>query len=143
MSEPMTGDPAHQTMLRRMRELRLSLLRLHKTLLDSERAVYEQVYGRVSSGELLQLVIQHEQFAWLRSISELIVRMDEMLDADEPVTTDDGESLFAQARALLKPSESGTEFGQKYYVALQRDPDAVLAHREATLILSAGTGPAH
>ena len=118
-----------------MRELRLGLLRLHKTLLDDERLAYERVYGQVTSGELLQLVINHEQFAWLRSISEFIVRIDEMLDADEPVTNADAESLLNQARALLKPSEDGADFERKYFAALQRDPDILLAHREITKTL--------
>jgi Mg2+ and Co2+ transporter CorA len=136
MSETISVDqPAPEPTLRRLRELRGGLLRLHKTLLDSQRAVYEQVMGRVTSGELLQLVINHEQFVWLRSISEFIVRIDEMLDADEPVTTNDAEAALSQARALLSPSEDGGEFGRKYYAALQRDPDAVLAHRAVTRIL--------
>jgi hypothetical protein len=136
MSETISVDqPAPETTLGRLREMRGGLLRLHKTLLDSQRAVYEQVMGRVTSGELLQLVINHEQFVWLRSISEFIVRIDEMLDTDEPVTTNDAESALAHARALLSPSENGDEFGRKYYAALQRDPDAVLAHRAVTRIL--------
>jgi hypothetical protein len=128
---------APESALKRLRELRRVLLHLHKALLDTERVAYEQVYGQVSSGELLQLVINHEQFAWLHAISELIVRIDEMLDADEPVTTSAAESLLAQARALLKPSETEGEFARRYYAALQREPAAVLAHREVTLILSA------
>lgn len=135
--ETMTnGNPASESTLRRLRELRRALLHLHKALLDMERAAYEQVYGSASSGELLQLVINHEQFAWLHSISELIVRIDELLDADEPVTTHEAGILLAQARALLKPSETGNDFERKYYAALQREPDVVLAHREVTRILT-------
>jgi hypothetical protein len=76
----------------RISELRMTLLRLHKLLLDQERMTYEQVRGKVSKGELLQLVINHEQFAWLHRLSELIVQIDELLHADEPVTTDDRDS---------------------------------------------------
>jgi hypothetical protein len=36
---------------------------------------------------------------------------------------------------LLKPFAEGTDFERKYYAALQRDPDIVLAHREVTKIL--------
>jgi len=135
MSETTTGGPVPEALLRRMRGLRLSLLRLHKALLDYERLAYERVYGQVTGGELLQLVINHEQFAWLHTISELIVSIDEMLDAEEPVTGAHAESLLTQARTLLKPSEEGTDFERKYYAALQRDPDIVLAHREVTKIL--------
>lgn len=138
MSEPKTGEPVPEAVLRRMRELRLGLLRLHKTLLDAERDAYERVHGQVTGGELLQLVINHEQFAWLHPVSELIVRIDEMLDADEPATADDAEALLAGARSLLKPSEAGSGFGQRYFTAIQQEPDVVLAHREVTRILSAG-----
>ena len=138
MGKTRSGDDAAGPTPRRLRELRGVLLRLHKTLLDTERDAYEQANGRVSSGELLQLVINHEQFAWLHAVSELIVRIDELLDADEPATAGDADALFAEARALLKPSEAGGEFGRRYYAALQREPAAVLAHRELTLTLAAG-----
>lgn len=137
MNEQVPVNPAPEHLRQRLRELRRGLLHLHKALLDTERSVYEQTHGSVSSGELLQLVINHEQFAWLHAVSELIVRIDEMLDAEEPATTGDAESLLAQARALLKPSETGSEFERRYYAALQREPDVVLEHRKVTLILSA------
>ena len=67
-----------------LKTLRDRLLRLHKTLLDSDRAAYERAYGPVgSSGEWLQLVLGHEHFAWLRPFSGLIVRIDEWLAGDE------------------------------------------------------------
>jgi hypothetical protein len=137
MSETERGGTIPEAVLRRMRELRLGLLRLHKALLDAEREAYERVHGQVSGGELLQLVINHEQFAWLRPVSELIVRIDEMLDADEPAMDDDAEALLAGARTLLRPSEDGGGFGQKYFAAIQREPDVVLAHRGVTRLLSA------
>lgn len=119
-----------------LQNLRRGLLRLHKVLLDGERDRYEEVFGRVaSSGALLHLVIHDEQFAWLRSLSELIVRIDEMLDAEEPATPADAEHVFEQVRSLLKSSASGASFGEKYRAALQRDPDAVLAHAEVSKLL--------
>ena len=120
----------------RLQSLRRGLLRLHKVLLDGERDRYEQVFGRVaSSGALLQLVIHDEHFAWLRSISEVIVRIDEMFDAEEPATQADAENVFEQVRSLLKSSESGANFGEKYRAVLQRDADAVLAHAEVSKLL--------
>jgi hypothetical protein len=137
MSETKSGGPLPEAVLRRMRELRLGLLRLHKALLDKERDDYERVHGQVNASELLQLAINDEQFAWLRPVSELIVRIDELLDADEPATEQDAESLLAGARSLLKPSEAGGGFGQRYFDAIQREPDVVLAHREVARLLSA------
>lgn len=119
-----------------LRELRNKLLRLHACLLDTERITYEQVRGRVTSSELLQLVIEHEQFAWLHRISELVVQIDEMLVADEPVSLDDVQNLIADARTLITPSEVGNGFARKYYAALQREPNVVLAHAEVSELLA-------
>ena len=119
-----------------LRDLRNKLLRLHACLLETERIAYEQVRGRVSSGELLQLLIDHEQFAWLHRISELVVQIDEMLQADEPVSLEDVQTLIADARTLLTPSEAGIGFARKYYNALQREPGAVLAHADVSDLLA-------
>ncbi len=105
-------------------------------LLETERITYEQVRGRVSSGELLQLVIEHEQFAWLHRLSELIVQIDEMLQADEPVLLEDVQALIAGARRLLTPSPSGNAFASKYDAALQREPGVVLAHADVSVLLA-------
>jgi hypothetical protein len=118
-----------------LRDLRRRLLRLHKTLLDRETAAYEQAHGGVTRGELLHLVINHEQFAWLHTISEFIVRIDELLDPKEPALDADAQALVAQAQVLLAPSETGTEFQRRYYDALQSEPEAVLAHREIVQLL--------
>jgi hypothetical protein len=110
-----------------LRDVRRQLLRLHQTLLEMERKSYERTHGRVNSGELLQLVINHEQFAWLRIISALVVQIDEMLDADEQATAADMLSLISAARQLF--AESGDhEFQQKYQAALQQEPAVVMAH---------------
>jgi hypothetical protein len=66
-----------------MSRVRQGLLELHKALLDGERARYEAIHGKVSAGKMLQLAFQDGQFAWLRSMSELIVRIDEWLDAGD------------------------------------------------------------
>ncbi|MBW4612285.1 MAG: hypothetical protein KME21_03225 [Desmonostoc vinosum HA7617-LM4] len=120
-----------------MRNLRNKLLHLHACLLKTERIAYEQVSGRLSSGELLQLVISHEQFAWLHRISELVVQIDEMLCADEPISLEDVQNLMAAARALIIPSEVGSVFARKYYAALQHEPDVVLAHAGVLELLAA------
>jgi len=104
-------------------------------LLETERIAYEQVSGRVSSTELLQLVIGHEQFAWLHRISEIVVQIDEMLTADEPIALDYLQNLIADVRSLIVPLETGNTFERKYYNALQSEPAAVLAHAEISKLL--------
>lgn len=119
-----------------LKNLRNKLLKLHKVLLDAERITYEQTSGRISSGELLQLVISHEQFAWLHSISEVIVQIDEILTADEPISSDNIKQLMLHIRTLLSPSEDGNTFARKYYTALQGEPGVVLAHAEVSQLLA-------
>ncbi|MBC1241803.1 hypothetical protein [Nostoc linckia] len=118
-----------------LRDLRNKLLYLHKMLLETERIAYEQVSGRVSNTQLLQLVIGHEQFAWLHRISEIVVQIDEMLTADEPIPLDYLQNLTADIRNLIVPLETGNTFERKYYNALQREPAAVLAHAEISKLL--------
>lgn len=120
--------------LRHLRELRLSLLHLHKILLEMERADFERDFGRLNSGELLQLVINHAQFAWLRKLSALVVQIDELIDAEEPSLPGDLESILNQARSLLTAAADQT-FSEKYQAALQRNPDAVMAHARVVQIL--------
>ena len=122
LNEPFT---ATETM--RLREVRVRLLHLHQTLLEMERKSFERTHGRVNNGELLQLVINHEQFAWLRMISALVVQIDEMLDEDEPATHADVSNLTTGARQLFTGSED-REFQQKYQLALQQEPGVVMAH---------------
>lgn len=115
----------------RLTELRNGLLKLHKTLLDSERAVYERDVARITStGQYLELVLNDPWFAWLHELSQFIVLVDETLDFEDPATAADAERLIGRARSLISPSENGSAFARRYFEAMQRDPAAVLAHRD-------------
>jgi hypothetical protein len=115
----------------KLTSLRNGLLKLHKTLLDSERAVYERDVARIAStGQYLELVLHDPWFAWLHELSQFIVLVDETLDFDDPPTPADAERLITQARNLVTPSENGASFGRSYFEAMQRDPAVVLAHRD-------------
>jgi hypothetical protein len=120
---------------RLLANLRRSLLQLHKTMLDWERSVYEREHGRVSPGDLLRIVMNDAQFAWLRPISELIVRIDAGVETDAPDTVTDVEAIVTQARNLVGPGFEGNSYSERYRTALQESPDAVLAHREVTRTL--------
>ena len=117
-------------------DIRIKLLHLHKLLLDTERIRYEQVHGRVSNGELLQLAINHNQFAWLHRLSESIVQIDELIHSDEPIASEAIAALIADVRILLTPDEAGNDFAVKYDAAFQRNPDVVLAHADLVTLLA-------
>jgi hypothetical protein len=124
----------------RLTELRNGLLSLHKTLLDSERSTYERDIARIaSSGELLKLVLYDPWFAWLHELSEFVVLIDETVDDKEGLDGINADRFVAQAWELLAPNETGTGFAKRYFEALQRDPDVVLAHSRMRKILSSLT----
>jgi hypothetical protein len=114
----------------KLTELRTVLLKLHKTLLDMERRDYEREHGHVSTGELFRLVLDHQQFGWLHNISEFVVRLDETLAGEVPITPEDTRSAIGTARKLFVPSESGDAFQKRYFDAIQRDPAVVMEHAE-------------
>jgi hypothetical protein len=120
-------------------QLRQGLLKLHKILLELERAAYERARGRISNSyEYLQLVLKDPWFDWLHRLSELIVQIDETLDtvnSDKPATEEDAHALIARVKFLLAPSESGSQFQKNYFLALQQSPDVVLLHSEMMKIL--------
>lgn len=122
----------------RLLALRQSILHLHKTLIDSERTAYEQTFGKVESqNRFLQLLITDPWFVWLHPLSELVVTMDEALEAETPVTAEVLKQFTDQTRKLLKASEQGEGFERSYYEALQREPDVVLAHAAVSKCLNA------
>lgn len=120
---------------RHLQQLRNALFHLHKALVDSERVSYEQNLGTITSpNHFLKLLTEDPWFAWLKPLSQLIVSMDEALEAKEPkepLNAASAEALVKQTRQLLTASETGQGFARHYFDALQRDPDVVMAHAEA------------
>lgn len=124
-------------------ELRDALLDLHKALIDSERVVYETNVGPINSpNHFFQLLTGDPWFAWLRPISQLIVAIDETLDAKEELTVVNVDAVMSQSVFLLIPAKTDGEFGERYVAALQRDPRVVLAHAQVAKRIGSGKRPA-
>lgn len=126
-------------------EMRRLLLQLHKTLIDWQRRDYETVHGRLQTSQLLQAIFNDPSFAWLRTMSGLIVRIDEALEVKQSRRNsgEDGRAeaeltetgpLMAAARELIAP-EAGSSYAMRYHAALQELPEAVLAHRDLVQLL--------
>ncbi|MEY4705320.1 MAG: hypothetical protein RL042_1525, partial [Nitrospirota bacterium] len=92
--------------------VRGGLLKLHKTLILAEQVTYERIHGRIaSSSQLLQLVLNDPWFTWLHPLSQLVVRIDALLDNDE-LSSVDVEHVLIEVRTLLRPTEEGMTFPQ-------------------------------
>jgi hypothetical protein len=122
----------------RLKALRDGLLRLHRSLLELERAAYERDVAPITTtGQYLNLVLDDPAFQWLRELSAFIVMIDEALAQKAPTATEeDAERLIAQARALLSPAEEGIGFARGYFDIMQRDAAAVLAHRDMLQVMN-------
>jgi hypothetical protein len=96
-----------------LRELRTVLLHLHKTLLDWQRAEYEQDHGPLATSELLQVLFNDEAFAWLRTMSGLIVQIDEALAA-KPPDVPAAAPLLIRTRELAAP-QPGSAYAERYH----------------------------
>src|SRR5579864_7323189 len=87
----------------RLDTLRPALLQLHKTLLDAQRVRYERDNGRVESrGELLDLVLKDPSFEWLRVLSALIARLDELAESEEKDAEAETRAVIDRLRALVR-----------------------------------------
>ena len=133
MTQPDTTEVQQAEKL--LGDLRQALLRLHKTLLDWERGGYERIHGRQSSNDLLNALLNDPQFAWLRPISQLIVRIDELLSEKTPPMRNDVDAVVAQVKTLTSPNAEGNIYERRYDMVLQEHPDAVFAHRDVLKLL--------
>jgi hypothetical protein len=122
---------------KRILDMRSSLLSLHKALILAEKVTYERINGRVeSTGQLLQLVLNDPWFTWLHPVSQLVVRIDDLLEDGSELSPVEVEHFLIEARSLIRPSEEGDGFERSYYEALQRDPDVIFAHVEVKKLLA-------
>ena len=122
-------------------KLRNALLQLHKALLDAQRIRYERENGRVESrGELLDLVLRDASFEWLRVLSALIARLDELVAADK--VDDKSKDAGAELRGVidrlrkLVRFEGNSGFTDPYREIIEAVPDALVAHVQLSRLLA-------
>lgn len=112
------------------------LLKLHKSLVDFERLAYEEANGALNSAQFLNVLLEDENFAWLRKFSMLIVEIDEMFDLKDGISRDMISSNLAKIRALTAMRDSDEDFRTKYQNALQRDVDSAGSQAQLQALLS-------
>jgi hypothetical protein len=110
-------------------ELRHSVLALHKALLDVQRIRYEREHGRIStSGEFLGLVLEHPSFAWLRTLSALIARVDESIEEQAEKPGGELPDLVAALRSLIARDGGHATFGAPYWKIVDEVPAVLVEH---------------
>jgi hypothetical protein len=99
---------------------------VHKQIVEAERP-YGSSRERVA---LLDSLLHDPDWAWLRALSKLIADLDESLDEDEDLTSDEAEAAAGKVRALVFGlGEARDEaFLQRYRPLLQKSAGLASAH---------------
>ncbi len=119
-----------------LKESRLKLLKLHKLLVDSEREDFENLNGKISSGQYLNLLVNDSNFEWLRKFSTLIVEIDEMLDLDDGYTINMIDKHFSQIRDLLDTETKDEDFNKKFKNILLVNSEVAEKRKEIVKFIS-------
>jgi hypothetical protein len=123
-----------------------ALRNLHRALVAQGRRELERQRGAVlGAGELLQLLTSDPHFAWLRSLSELIVDVDVFLEADPAPTDDEASTVRAEVERLIapaKPPATPSDVAARYWDSVHADPNVAVAHGEIKQALERLPAPA-
>lgn len=119
----------------RLRGARNLLLKLHKNLVDHERAIWEGINGPVPSGQFLNVLIDDPDFSWLRKFSTLIVDIDEMFAQKDGFSPESVDQHLTKLRELISMEDEDEGFKAKYQAALQQDLDSAARQGDLRLLL--------
>ncbi len=119
----------------RLRGARNLLLKLHKNLVDHERAIWEGIKGPVPSGQFLNVLIDDPDFSWLRKFSTLIVDIDEMFAQKDGFSPESVDQHLTKLRELISMEDEDEGFKAKYQAALQQDLDSAARQGDLRLLL--------
>lgn len=119
----------------KLKNARNILLKLHKSLLDLEREMYEGIHGELTPVQFVNLLMEDEDFAWLRKFSTLIVEIDEMFASKEGIDPGMIEANLGKVTELVEMREPDEYFRAKYQFAIQRDPDAAGLHSQLRTLM--------
>ena len=119
----------------KLKNARNILLKLHKSLLDLEREMYEGIHGELTPVQFVNLLMEDEDFAWLRKFSTLIVEIDEMFASKEGIEAGMIEANLGKVTELVEMREPDEYFRAKYQFSIQRDPDAAGLHSQLRTLM--------
>jgi len=104
----------------KINELIKLLLNIHKELLELERQKYEDKYGKIlNNNDYFNIVISHEDFKWLRALSELIALIDEEVE-QKIINEDKIKELIIDLKQLLFAG-SNVDFSKRYNLAISEN----------------------
>ena len=140
-SSPNPGSKSARANRDQLQQVRDVLLELHRALLALESETRGRDNRPVSPQQLLRLLLESDELAWLRPISSLIAEMDVLLDADHVPSAWAYKDLLRQAVRMFQLEDEAAEFTLKYREALQQSLEVAGRHGELRgLLRSVGGG---
>ena len=98
--------------------------------------MYEGLNGPVPPARFVTLLMEDDDFAWLRKFSSLIVEIDEMFASRDGASDEMIDASLAKVTELAKMSETDDYFKDKYQYALQHSPNSAGLHSQLKKALS-------
>ena len=126
-------------------QLASALRELHRVLMERARRDYEREHNvKLSPVEQLRLLTTDPYFDWLRGLSELMVDIDLVREAEQPVLDELAPAVRAAVDHLVaapNQSEPGDAFARHYWPYVQDDPHVVMAHADVKRALATWPRP--
>ena len=119
----------------KLKEIRNKFLSFHKILLDWDRENYEREFGVITAGKFLEMLLGDKRFNWLRTISTLIVKIDEAYDLDDGLSVEMVEGFYTESRNLFDDSDEYMEFKNRLEEALPFNSKAAELKSEIETLL--------
>jgi hypothetical protein len=114
-----------------LRGVRDRLLELHKVLLDYQKGLYEADHGKIENPNVYyNLVVNDAAFAWLRTLSALVVSVDELLESKEGVGEEKAKQIADYVKKLLSGQGTDSAFTQNYTLAVHANPTIAGHHAD-------------
>jgi hypothetical protein len=130
----------------RLAALTNALRSLHRALAERARRDLEtERLTVIQPGAWLSILTTDPQFAWLRSLSELMVDLDVFLEADPEPADDDASAIRAEVERLIAPSTvpvTETDFSRHYWRYVHDEPRVAIVHGEIRQALDRLPAPA-
>ncbi len=120
----------------KLKNARNLMLKLHKSMLDHERGIYEGINGPLNSSQFLSVLLEDKDFDWLRKFSMMIVEIDEMFAAKDGIPAGMIDANLEKVSELVEMKEPDEYFRAKYQFALQSIPEAASLHSDIKVAIS-------
>jgi hypothetical protein len=116
--------------------LHRAMLPLHKALIEATKQEYAAEHGAVESPyELLQLLGGDPFFEWLKPMTAIIVRIDDLSEGE--FETQEVDEVHRAVMAMLDGAENDGSFSRRYHAILQYDFDVATTHPAVRVALDA------